>query len=121
MKELSIEDERIRKEIIDFFLKQFDYASEEGTKERLKSWIAWLEKQGEKDKFIEKQDDTKLRKYIEVASNVLVKLLESDKFQKDAREHLFDKGQDVSGIYDIYAKETIKYVKALFKQIENEY
>lgn len=40
-------DERIRKALIDFFLKQFDYASEEGTKERLKSWIAWLEKQGE--------------------------------------------------------------------------
>ena len=41
------EDERIRKELIDFFLKHLDYASEEGTKEQLKSWIAWLEKQGE--------------------------------------------------------------------------
>lgn len=77
--------------------------------EELTKAIAWLEK----------QDNTKPRKYIEVASNVLVKLLESEKFQKDAREYLFDKGdKDLSGIYDIYAEEAVKYVKALYKQIK---
>ena len=83
-----------------------------------KDVIAWLEKQDKHTKFTEKQDDTKLIKYIEVASNVLVKLLESDKFQKDAREHLFDKGdRDLSGIYDIYAEEAVRYTKALYKHL----
>ena len=46
------EDERIRKQIISF-LKEFEYDHYRCLD--FSSWIAWLEKQGDKDKFIEKE------------------------------------------------------------------
>ena len=70
------EDERIRKELIDFFLKHLDYASEEGTKEQLKSWIAWLEKQGEQKPVEWSEEDEDMRYK---ATAVLNKLCASNK------------------------------------------
>lgn len=118
------EGERIRKELLDFCKNRAEKYSNDPKYKNISAWISWLEKQGicECTKFTEKKNDVDFKKlYIKISSNVLEKLLENEKFEKDIRIQLFDKGQDVSSIYDIYAKEAIKYVKALFKQIENEY